>query len=68
MKALALTALCFLSSFACATDIEEVVVKARRIEIIMVKLAEKHQQDPATGDWYYVEQKKELNKEQKKKT
>jgi len=68
MKTRVFAALCFLSSFACATDIEEVVVKARRIEIVMVKLAEKHQQDPATGDWYYVEQKKELNKEQKKKT
>lgn len=63
MKKLAIVALCFFSSFATASDIEEVVVKARQIRIVMIKLADIHQQDPKTGDWHYVAEKaQEKNK------
>ena len=58
MKNLAIVALCFFSTFASASDIEEVVVKARHVRIVMVKLAETHVQDPKTGDWHYVEERK----------
>ena len=58
MKNLAVVALCFLSSFASANEIEEVVVKARQVKLVIEwKLAEKHKQNPVTGDWYYVEEK-----------
>ena len=53
MKRLAIVAICFFSSFASATEIEEVVIKARQIKIVFEKLADKHRQDPKTGDWYY---------------
>ena len=58
MKNMALVALCFFSTFATASDIEEVVVKARHTRIVMIKLAENHVQDPKTGDWHYVEERK----------
>lgn len=58
MKNLAIVALCFFSTFATASDIEEVVVKARHARIVMIKLAENHVQDPKTGDWHYVEERK----------
>ena len=61
MKNLAIIALCFLSSFANARDIEEVKVTARQIEIVMQKLSETHKQNPITGNWHYVEEKKEKN-------
>lgn len=60
MKKLAFVALCFLSSFASANDVEEVVVKARQVKIVIEwKLSENHKQNPITGSWYYVEEKKE---------
>jgi len=60
MKNLAIVALCFLSTFASANDIEEVVVKARQVKVIIDwKLSDKHKQDPITGDWHYVEERKE---------
>lgn len=59
MKRYALVVLCFLSSFASANDIEEVVVKARQIELVIAKLSETHKQNPITGNWHYVEKKKE---------
>ena len=63
MKNMAIVALCFLSTFAGANDVEEVVVKARQVKIVLDwKLAEKHKQDPVTGNWHYVEQKKESDK------
>lgn len=59
MKNLAIVALCFFSSFTNAHDIEEVTVTARQLEIVVLqKLADNHKQDPKTGDWYYVEEKK----------
>ena len=59
MKNLAVIALCFLSTFASANEIEEVVVKARQVHIVLVKLAENHVQDPKTGEWHYVEVKED---------
>jgi hypothetical protein len=57
MKKLAVVVLCLFSSFATANDLEELVVKAQRVRVVMIKLADVHRQDPKTGDWYYVEQK-----------
>jgi hypothetical protein len=58
MKNMAVAAFCFLSSFASANEIEEVVVKARQVKLVIEwKLAEKHKQNPITGNWYYVEKK-----------
>ena len=59
MKHLAIVALCLFSTFASASEIEEVVVKARQVRIVFIKLSENHRQNPITGDWYYVEEKKE---------
>ena len=58
MKKLAIVALCFFSSFSSAKDIEEVVVKARQIELVIAKLSENHKQNPITGNWHFVEAKK----------
>lgn len=66
MKKLAVVALCFFSSFASAKDIEEVVVKARQIELVIAKLSETHKQDPITGNWHYIEVKKEKETSKKK--
>ena len=62
MKNLAVVALCFLSTFVSANEIEEVVVKARRVQIVLVKLSENHVQNPITKNWRYVEEKKEDDK------
>ena len=61
MRAIAAIALCLISSFATAEklEMEEVVVVAKKIELPVVKLASNHKQNPITGNWYYVEQKKE---------
>lgn len=59
MKSWAVIALCFLSTFASANEVEEIVVKARRVSIILEKLAENHVQNPLTGKWHYVEKKEE---------
>ena len=59
MKHLAVVALCLFSTFASASEIEEIVVKARQVRIVFIKLSENHRQNPITGDWYYVEEKKE---------
>lgn len=59
MKHLAIVALCLFSTFASASEIEEVVVKARQVRVVLIKLSENHRQNPLTGDWYYVEEKKE---------
>lgn len=66
MKRLAIIALCFFSSFASAKDIEEVVVKARQIELVIAKLSETHKQNPITGNWHYIEKKKEKETPKKK--
>ena len=62
MKHLAIVAVCLFSSFASASEIEEVVVKARQVKIVLTKLSENHRQNPVTRNWYYVEEKKEENK------
>ena len=59
MKHLAVVALCLFSTFASASEIEEVVVKARQVRIVFIKLSENHRQNPITGNWHYVEEKKE---------
>lgn len=66
MKKLAIVALCFFSSFSSAKDIEEVVVKARQVELVIAKLSENHKQDPVTGNWHYVEEKKKKKETPKK--
>ena len=63
MKNLAILALCLVSSFASANEIEEVVVKARQVKIVFQKLAENHRQNPITGNWYYVEEKENSDKD-----
>lgn len=66
MRKLAIIALCFFSSFTSAKDIEEVVVKARQIELVIAKLSETHKQNPITGNWHYIEVKKEKEKSKDK--
>lgn len=63
MKNLAILALCLVSSFASANEIEEVVVKTRQVKIVFEKLAENHRQNPITGNWYYVEEKENSDKD-----
>jgi hypothetical protein len=63
MKNLAILALCLVSSFASANEIEEVVVKARQVKIVFQKLAENHRQNPITGNWHYVEEKENSDKD-----
>jgi len=63
MKNLAILALCLVSSFASANEIEEVVVKARQVKIVFEKLAENHRQNPITGNWHYVEEKENSDKD-----
>lgn len=48
------TFLCLLSSIVSAKEPEEVLVVARRIEIVLNALEENHRQHPITGNWYYV--------------
>jgi hypothetical protein len=62
MKRWAIIALCFASSFASANEMEEIVVKARQVRIVMQKLSENHVQNPITRNWHYVERKKSENK------
>lgn len=58
MKNWAIVCLCLVSSFTSASEIEEVVVKARQIKIILDwKVSNKHKQDPITGNWYYAADK-----------
>jgi hypothetical protein len=63
MKNLAILALCLVSSFASANEIEEVVVKARQVKIVFQKLVENHRQNPITGNWHYVEEKENSDKD-----
>ena len=55
MENLAVIALCLLSSFASAKDIEELVVTAKRIRIVIEHLSTNHKQNPITGNWHYVQ-------------
>jgi len=66
MKNMAIFALCLISSFASASDIEEVVVKARHIRIVLHSLADNHKQNPITGNWYYVKEVKEKQEDKPK--
>lgn len=63
MKRLAVLALCLFSSLASASDMEELVVKARRFEIVLISIMDTHKQNPFTGNWHYVGEKKEEKKE-----
>lgn len=69
MKHLAIVALCLFPSLASAntTDIEEIVVKARQVKIVLESLSKTHKQNPITGDWYYVEKKESEKSENKHK-
>jgi len=58
-------ALCFVSSFATATEIEEIVVTARQLKIIMPKVEDIHVQNVLTKNWYYSEAKQKKEKRAK---
>ena len=53
MKKLAIVALCFFSSFSQASDIEEVVVVARQIRVVLLSIADTHRFDAKTQSWHY---------------
>lgn len=65
MKKLAILALCFFSTMANAKDVEEVVVKARQIKIVIAKITETHKQHPITKNWHYVGEKAKVEKNTK---
>ena len=52
MKKWALCALCFFSSMAQANDIEEVVVVARQVRIVLLNIVDTHRYNPVTQKWY----------------
>jgi hypothetical protein len=54
MKKLAFVALCFFSSFVSASDIEEVKVIGKEIQVVMIALSDNHKRNPITGNWHYV--------------
>lgn len=62
MKHWAVIALCLVSTFASANEMEEVVVKARQVRIVLQKLSDNHVQNPITGNWHYVEKKQSTKK------
>lgn len=53
MKKLAIAAICFFSSFAQASDIEEMVVVARQIRIVLLAINETHHYDAYSKSWIY---------------
>lgn len=61
MKNWAIVALCLFSSFASANEMEEIVVKARQVRIVLQKLSDVHVQDPVTKEWHYVERQEKEN-------
>lgn len=68
MRKLALMCLCFLSSFATAGEIEELVVSARQVKVVLANISSEHKQNPFTGSWYYVKSKQvEEDREEKEK-
>ena len=73
MRNLAIIALCLFSSVVSAKDIEELVVTAKRLRVVIEHVSTNHKQHPITGNWHYVEQvqveleKPELDVEQIRK-
>ena len=60
MKNWAIVCLCLVSSFTSANEIEEVVVKARQIKIILDwKVSNKHKQNVITKEWHYAADKED---------
>ena len=53
MKRLVVLGLCLLSSLASAKEIEEVVVVARQVKVILINIKETHRFNPITQKWYY---------------
>lgn len=53
MKKLAVMALCFFSSIAQASDMEEVVVVARQIRIVLLAIHDTHRYDVFSKVWVY---------------
>jgi len=53
MKKLAITALCFFSSLSQASDMEEMVVVARQVRIVLLSINETHRYDAFTRSWIY---------------
>ena len=60
MRNLAIIALCLFSSVVSAEDIEELVVTAKRLRVVIEHVSSNHKQHPITGNWHYVEQVQEL--------
>lgn len=56
MRNLAIIALCLFSSVVSAKDIEELVVTAKRLRVVIEHVSTNHKQHPITGNWHYVEQ------------
>jgi hypothetical protein len=55
MRNLAIIALCLFSSVVSAEDIEELVVTAKRVRVVIEHISSNHKQNPITGNWHYVE-------------
>lgn len=53
MKKLAIAALCFFSSFAQASEMEEMVVVARQVRIVLLAINETHHYDVFSRSWVY---------------
>ena len=66
MRKLSLMCLCFFSSFATAGEMEEVVIKARQVNVVLMKLSLHHKQNPFTGSWSYVTPKQEEDDREEK--
>ena len=56
MRNLAIIALCLFSSVVSAKDIEELVVTAKRLRVVIEHVSTNHKHHPITGNWHYVEQ------------
>jgi len=65
MKKWALCALCFFSSMAQANDIEEVVVVARQVRIVLLNIVDTHRYNPVTQRWYPDEKMEQAALERK---
>lgn len=63
MRNLAIIALCLFSSVVSAEDIEELVVTAKRLRVVIEHVSSNHKQHPITGNWHYVEQVQVLEPE-----
>lgn len=68
MKKWVVLALCFCSSLVSASTIEEVIVTARHVKILLVRVTDSHKQNPVTGSWHYVAPANEKGKEREERS